>query len=73
MLSLLSKISLLAVVTSVYGAQNQLQQVTGNIGANPNNVGMFVYKPSKLASPTPLIVAIHYCTGTAQVSHYTNL
>lgn len=70
MLTSLSKLSLLAVVTfqGAYAAQNQLQQVTGNIGPNPNNVGMFVYKPTKLASPTPLIVAIHYCSGTAQVS-----
>jgi acetylxylan esterase len=57
--------SLLAA-TGAFAAQGQLQQVTGNIGPNPNNVGMFVYKPSKLASPTPLIVAMHYCTGTAQ-------
>ena len=27
---------------------------------------MYLYKPSKLASPLPLIVAIHYCTGSAQ-------
>lgn len=58
----------LAVLSAVavQAAQNQLQQVTANIGPNPNNVGMYVYKPSKLASPLPLIVAIHYCTGTAQ-------
>ena len=67
MLSTILKLSLLTA--GAYAAQNQLTQVTGNIGANPNNVGMFVYKPSRLASPTPLIVAIHYCTGTAQVSN----
>ena len=52
--------------SSVLGAANQLQQVTANIGANPNNVGFYVYKPTKLANPLPLIVAIHYCTGSAQ-------
>ncbi|KIM34197.1 carbohydrate-binding module family 1 protein [Serendipita vermifera MAFF 305830] len=63
--------------SSVLGAANQLQQVTANIGANPNNVGFYVYKPTKLANPTPLIVAIHYCTGSAQAyftgSQYANL
>jgi len=56
----------LAVATGVQAAQNQLVQVTANIGPNPNDVGMYVYKPTKLANPLPLIVAIHYCTGTAQ-------
>ncbi|KAG9034815.1 hypothetical protein FRB95_012508 [Tulasnella sp. JGI-2019a] len=55
-----------ATIPGIQAAQNGLQQVTANIGPNPNNVGMFVYKPNKLASPLPLIVAIHYCTGTAQ-------
>ena len=69
MLSSFVKLSLLAAaaIKSVYAAQNQLVQVTANIGPNPNDVGMFIYKPTKLASPLPLIVAIHYCTGTAQV------
>lgn len=57
-------VTLLGALTA-RAAQNQLQQVTANIGPNPNNVGMFVYKPTKLASPTPLIVAIHQCTGSA--------
>ncbi|KLO11340.1 alpha/beta-hydrolase [Schizopora paradoxa] len=57
-------VSLLGALT-VRAAQNQLQQITANIGPNPNNVGMFVYKPTKLASPLPLIVAIHQCTGSA--------
>lgn len=38
---------------------------------------MFVYKPTRLASPPPLIVAIHFCTGTAQQyfssTQYANL
>ena len=57
--------SLLAA-SGVRAAQNALQQVTADIGPNPNNVGMYVYIPTTLASPTPLIVAIHYCTGSAQ-------
>jgi acetylxylan esterase len=61
--------SKLLAFTTVIGyaaaAVNQLQQVS-NFGSNPTGVQMFLYKPPKLASPTPLIVAMHYCTGTAQ-------
>ncbi|KAI8992889.1 alpha/beta-hydrolase [Trametes punicea] len=42
-----------------------LYQIT-NFGSNPNNIGMYVYKPAKVQSKPPLIVASHYCTGTAQ-------
>ncbi|KAH9944358.1 alpha/beta-hydrolase [Epithele typhae] len=37
-----------------------------NFGTNPNNVQMFVYKPKKVATKPALIVASHYCQGTAQ-------
>nr|BBL86735.1 acetylxylan esterase [Irpex lacteus] len=37
-----------------------------NFGTNPNNVQMFVYKPKNVAANPPLIVASHYCSGTAQ-------
>jgi len=68
--------TLLGGVTAVSAAAGSLQQVT-NFGSNPTGVQMFVYKPSKLASPPPLIVAMHYCTGTAQAyfsgTQYANL
>lgn len=35
-----------------------LHQIT-NFGTNPNNVGMFVYKPARVAANPPLIVASH--------------
>ncbi|KAH9944359.1 Alpha/Beta hydrolase protein [Epithele typhae] len=38
-----------------------------NFGTNPNNVGMFVYKPAKVATNPALLVASHFCTGTAQI------
>ncbi|KAJ7093403.1 carbohydrate esterase family 1 and carbohydrate-binding module family 1 protein [Mycena belliarum] len=44
---------------------SSLQQVT-NFGTNPTNVGMFVYKPTTVKTNPAVIVAIHYCTGTAQ-------
>lgn len=53
------------IITDVRAAVGSLEQVT-NFGSNPTNVGMFVYKPAKLANPPPLIVGIHWCTGTAQ-------
>ncbi|KAI0744297.1 acetyl xylan esterase [Daedaleopsis nitida] len=43
----------------------QLYQIS-NFGSNPNNVAMYVYKPRTLASKPALLVASHYCSGTAQ-------
>ncbi|KAJ4471495.1 putative acetylxylan esterase [Lentinula aciculospora] len=62
----------------VDAASQPLTQITANIGPKPNNVGMFLYKPAKsLASPLPLTVAIHQCTGSAQgylqSTQYANL
>ncbi|KAG9255929.1 PHB depolymerase family esterase [Emericellopsis atlantica] len=57
-------------------AAAQLQQVS-NFGSNPSNVRMYVYKPDNLPANPPLIVAVHYCTGTAQAyyggTQYANL
>ncbi|KAF8070451.1 acetyl xylan esterase [Lyophyllum atratum] len=67
-------VAVLAVVTNA--AAGQLQQVT-NFGTNPTGVQMFVYRPSNVAATPDLIVAIHYCTGTAQAyftgTQYANL
>jgi acetylxylan esterase len=49
----------------VSGLTSSLQQVT-NFGTNPTNVGMFVYKPTTVTTKPAVIVAVHYCTGTAQ-------
>ncbi|GME43234.1 Esterase PHB depolymerase [Neofusicoccum parvum] len=46
-----------------------LQQVT-NYGSNPANVPMYIYVPDKLATSPGIIVAVHYCSGTAQ-AYYT--
>ncbi|PPQ86719.1 hypothetical protein CVT25_012982 [Psilocybe cyanescens] len=60
--------SLLVTVAISYvrALSSSLQPVNVNFGSNPTNVQMFVYKPTSLATPTPLIIAMHYCTGTAQ-------
>ncbi|KIJ31028.1 carbohydrate-binding module family 1 protein [Sphaerobolus stellatus SS14] len=56
----------ISALISVNALTSTLQQITANFGSNPNNVQMYLYKPTALATPTPLIVAMHYCTGTAQ-------
>lgn len=42
----------------------ELQEVT-SFGSNPGNIRMFVYVPDRVASPAPLVVAMHGCGGTA--------
>ncbi|PYI33790.1 alpha/beta-hydrolase [Aspergillus indologenus CBS 114.80] len=54
---------------SVYPRAGSLQQVT-SFGSNPTNVGMYIYVPTNLATKPGIIVAIHYCTGTAS-AYYT--
>ncbi|OCL10988.1 carbohydrate esterase family 1 protein [Glonium stellatum] len=46
-----------------------LQKVS-DFGSNPTNVGMYIYVPKKLADKPGIVVAIHYCTGSAQ-SYYS--
>ncbi len=41
-----------------------LTQVT-NFGNNPSNLNMYVYVPNNVAARPALLVAIHYCTGSA--------
>jgi len=42
-----------------------LVQVT-SFGSNPSNTQMWIYVPDKMATKPAIIVAVHYCTGTAQ-------
>ncbi|CAK7210576.1 hypothetical protein SCUCBS95973_000834 [Sporothrix curviconia] len=37
-----------------------------DFGPNPSNTSMYIYVPAQLAAQPAIIVAIHYCTGTAQ-------
>jgi acetylxylan esterase len=41
-----------------------LTQVT-NFGNNPSGLNMYIYVPDNVAARPALLVAIHYCTGTA--------
>ncbi len=45
--------------------QGGLQQVS-NFGANPSNTKMYIYVPAQVSEKPAIIVAIHYCTGSAQ-------
>ena len=47
-----------------------LTQVTDFADNNPTGTEMFIYVPDSLADSPPVIVAIHYCTGTAE-AYYT--
>ncbi|KAF9691971.1 hypothetical protein EKO04_010174 [Ascochyta lentis] len=46
-----------------------LSQVT-SFGTAPTSAGFYIYVPKKLAASPGIIVAVHYCTGTAQ-AYYT--
>lgn len=57
--------SLLALASVGNALTSSLQQVTG-FTSTPTGAKMYIYVPTtKVASP-PIIVAIHYCQGTAQ-------
>ena len=56
--------SLLALTSLGNALSSSLQQVTGFTGG-PTAAGMYVYIPTNKASPAPIVLAIHYCTGTA--------
>jgi acetylxylan esterase len=55
---------------STSGLAASLVPVT-NFGPNPNSVLMNIYVPDRVSASPPLIVAMHYCTGTA-MAYYTN-
>jgi len=44
-------------------AAASLVEITG-FGANPSNLRMHVYAPDVRVSPPPILVAVHYCTGS---------
>ncbi|KAK1590370.1 PHB depolymerase family esterase [Colletotrichum navitas] len=54
-----------AIGLAVCAGAASLQQVT-NFGSNPSGAKMYIYVPDKLAANPPIVVAIHYCSGTAQ-------
>lgn len=45
--------------------QESLQQVT-DFGTNPTDTLMYIYVPANLTAKPAIVVAIHYCGGTAE-------
>jgi acetylxylan esterase len=63
--------SILLLVSSFTNlSQAAYSQVT-NFGSNPSGAKMYLYTPPAIASRPAIIVAIHYCSGTAQ-AYYQN-
>jgi acetylxylan esterase len=77
MFSIFKSLALLAGVVAGVHAAGPLQQQTGSWGDNPTNVGFYYYTPTSVSPNPALIVAIHYCGGTAQAfysgTNYANL
>lgn len=44
---------------------SSLVEVT-NFGTNPSHLGMFVYIPTTVKANPPILVVVHWCTGSAQ-------
>ena len=65
-----------ALASIANALSSSLQQVTG-FNSGPTAAGMYVYVPTSKKSLAPVIVAIHYCQGTAQEyfsgTQYANL
>src|SRR4051794_26764819 len=66
----------LAIVGLSTALSSSLQQVTA-FNSGPTAAKMYIYKPSNAPAKAPIIVAIHYCTGTANAyfgsTQYANL
>ncbi|KAI1175129.1 putative Acetylxylan esterase A [Nemania sp. FL0916] len=60
----LSTISVLAGLLSMGTAQSITK--VNDFQATPTNLGMYVYVPTGLKTPAPIIVAVHHCQGSAQ-------
>ncbi|GAA1855673.1 hypothetical protein GCM10009751_10750 [Myceligenerans crystallogenes] len=55
----------LSAATQPASSAASLTRVT-NFGPNPSNLNMYVYVPENVDPNPALLVAVHYCTGTAQ-------
>ncbi|OJD34957.1 acetylxylan esterase a [Diplodia corticola] len=68
-LLLVLAIALLSACTDAVAGKKEKRaslQLVPNYGDNPAGVPMYVYVPDNLADNPGIVVAIHYCTGTAQ-------
>ncbi|MFJ7219917.1 PHB depolymerase family esterase [Amycolatopsis sp. NPDC098790] len=56
--------AIVLVITAQPASAATLTRVTG-FGTNPSNLNMYAYVPDRVAARPALLVAIHYCTGSA--------
>ncbi|WP_329045486.1 extracellular catalytic domain type 1 short-chain-length polyhydroxyalkanoate depolymerase [Amycolatopsis sp. NBC_01488] len=56
--------AIVLVVTAQPASAATLTKVTG-FGDNPSNLNMYAYVPDHVAAKPALLVALHYCTGSA--------
>ena len=54
-----------AVTTKPAHAASSLVQITANFGANPTNLGFYIYVPINVAPHPAILVVLHYCHGDA--------
>ncbi|SED15566.1 endo-1,4-beta-xylanase [Amycolatopsis tolypomycina] len=56
--------SIVLVVAAQPASAATLTRVT-DFGSNPSNLNMYTYVPDRVAARPALLVAVHYCTGSA--------
>ncbi|MEV6642642.1 PHB depolymerase family esterase [Amycolatopsis sp. NPDC051371] len=56
--------AIVLVITAQPASAATLTRVTG-FGTNPSNLNMYAYVPDHVAAKPALLVALHYCTGSA--------
>jgi acetylxylan esterase len=52
-----------AVVSVTTALTSSLQEVTAFV-TGPTAAKMYIYAPANISTPAPIIVAVHYCTGS---------
>ncbi|KAK6525226.1 hypothetical protein TWF694_005372 [Orbilia ellipsospora] len=55
----------LSLATEVLGLTSSLRQITSGFGSNPTNVQFYIYVPTTLKTRPAVVVAAHYCGGSA--------
>ncbi|PKS08333.1 hypothetical protein jhhlp_005277 [Lomentospora prolificans] len=58
-------VSAIAGLSALAGVNAASLQQVASFGDNPSGARMYIYVPDKVASSPAIVVAIHYCTGTA--------
>ncbi|MFC5820931.1 extracellular catalytic domain type 1 short-chain-length polyhydroxyalkanoate depolymerase [Nonomuraea harbinensis] len=61
-------LAVLGLVLAAPASSAQLVEVTG-FGTNPTNLRMHLYVPDGVGSRPPVLLAVHYCTGSGPALH----